>query len=49
VVEIVEGSAASWAAGETVGLLDTKLGINDSGDWVFATNTGGGPPSFRSS
>jgi hypothetical protein len=42
VVEIVEGSAASWAAGETVGLLDTKLGINDSGDWVFATNTGGG-------
>lgn len=36
-----EGTAAPWTAGENVGLIDTKLGINDSGDWVFATNTDG--------
>jgi hypothetical protein len=41
VVEVVEGSAASWAPGENVGLLETKTGINDAGDWVFATNTNG--------
>ena len=36
-----EGTAAPWAVGENVGLIDTKLGINDSGNWVFATNTDG--------
>lgn len=36
-----EGTAAPWTAGELIGLIDTKLGINDAGDWVFATNTDG--------
>ncbi len=41
VVVAQEGTAASWAAGENVGLLDTQVRVNDSGDWVFATNTDG--------
>jgi uncharacterized repeat protein (TIGR01451 family) len=36
-----EGTAAPWTAGELTGLIDTKLGINDAGQWVFATNTDG--------
>jgi hypothetical protein len=36
-----EGTLAPWTGGENVGLVDTKLGINDSGNWVFATNTDG--------
>jgi len=39
VVQIVEGDPAPWAAGENVGFLDTKVGVNDAGDFVFATNT----------
>lgn len=42
VVQLTEGDAASWAPGETVGFLDQKLGINDAGQWTFATNTDGG-------
>jgi len=40
-VVLFEGDAAAWAPGELVGFLDQKLGINDSGDWVFTTNTDG--------
>lgn len=36
-----EGTPALWTAGENVGLIDTRLGINDAGAWVFATNTDG--------
>jgi hypothetical protein len=36
-----EGTPAPWAPGEAIGLIDTKLGINDAGDWVFATDTDG--------
>jgi hypothetical protein len=41
VVEAHEGDPATWAPGESIGLLDTKVGVNDSGDFVFATNTDG--------
>jgi len=41
VVEVVEGDPAAWAAGENTGFLDTKVGVNDAGDFVFATNTDG--------
>lgn len=33
-----EGTAAPWAPGENFGTIDQKLGINDAGEWVFATN-----------
>lgn len=36
-----EGTAAGWAAGENVGLLDAQLGVNNSGHITFATNTDG--------
>ena len=36
---MVEGDPAPWTATESVGFLDTRVGINDAGDWVFATNT----------
>lgn len=38
---IAEGDPAPWAAGETVGPIDTRLAINDAGQWAFATNTDG--------
>jgi hypothetical protein len=38
-----EGDPAPWAAGQTIGTIDTRVSINDSGDWAFATNTEGGP------
>jgi hypothetical protein len=39
---VQEGTPASWTGGtESVGLIDSKVGINDSGAWVFATNTDG--------
>lgn len=41
VVTAREGTAAPWTMGENTGLIDTKLGINDAGEWVFATNTDG--------
>lgn len=42
VAKIFEGDPAPWVGGaENVGFLDTKVGINDNGDWVFATNTDG--------
>lgn len=41
VVKIFEGDPAPWIAGENAGLIDTKLGINDAGEWVFANNTDG--------
>ncbi|MEM9555478.1 MAG: hypothetical protein AAGC60_14575 [Acidobacteriota bacterium] len=38
----VEGDPASWTGGtEAIGSLETRCGVNDSGDWVFATNTDG--------
>lgn len=40
-VKIFEGDSAPWTVGEHVGLIEQKLGINDSGAWVFATNTDG--------
>ena len=41
-VVVREGLQAPWApTGELVGLIDTPLGINDSGHFVFATNLGG--------
>ncbi len=37
-----EGTPAPWTGGaESFGLIDTKLGINDAGEWVFTTNTDG--------
>jgi len=37
-----EGTPAPWTGGtENFGTIDTKLGINDAGQWVFATNTNG--------
>lgn len=36
-----EGTAAGWAPGENVGLIDRNMGINDSGHYTFATNTDG--------
>src|SRR5690606_33812273 len=41
VVVVREGTPAEWTMGENVGLLDTKLGINNDGTLVFATNTDG--------
>jgi hypothetical protein len=41
VVEVREGTAATWAPGENVGLLETKVGVNDAGEFVFGTNTDG--------
>ena len=47
-VVVREGTQAPWAAaGELVGLIDTRLGINDSGHYVFATNLGGSAPTSR--
>ena len=40
-----EGTSAPWTMGENVGLIDTKLGINDAGTIVFATNTDGNTES----
>ncbi len=38
VVRSREGSP--WTGGQkNIGLIDTRLGINDAGQWVFATNT----------
>ena len=37
--KIAEGDVAPWAPAETVGLIDTRLFINDAGEWVFATNS----------
>lgn len=36
-----EGDALDFAPGEHIGLLDTQLGINDSGAYAFATNSDG--------
>lgn len=36
-----EGTAATWTSGELVGPLDTKVGVNDAGDFVFSTVTNG--------
>ena len=41
VVVVREGTPAPWTAGENTGLIDTALGINDAGEFVFATNTDG--------
>lgn len=41
VVKAREGTAVSWNVGENIGLLDTRLSINDAGTFVFATNTDG--------
>lgn len=38
-----EGDPAPWAAGETIGPIDTRVSINDIGAWAYATNTDGGP------
>lgn len=39
-VKFFEGDPAGWTGGaENIGLTDTKLGINDAGEWVFANNT----------
>lgn len=41
-VVVREGTPAGWTGGaENVGLIDTQLGINDAGDYVFTTNTDG--------
>jgi hypothetical protein len=41
-VVVREGTPAAWTGGaENVGLIDTQLGINDAGEFVFATNTDG--------
>jgi len=37
----LEGDPAPWAPGENWGLIETKLGVNDAGDLVAATNTDG--------
>ena len=45
-VVVREGTQAPWAAtGETIGLIDTRLGINNFGHFVFATNLGGSAPT----
>lgn len=41
VVKAREGTAVSWNPVENIGLLDTRLAVNDTGDFVFATNTDG--------
>jgi hypothetical protein len=40
-VALFEGDSAAWTAGELVGFIDQRMDINDTGDWVFATNTDG--------
>jgi hypothetical protein len=34
-----EGDPTPWAVGQTVGPIDTRVSINDSGEWAFSTNT----------
>jgi hypothetical protein len=41
VVKFFEADPAPWNLSENIGLTDTKLGINDAGEWVFANNTDG--------
>jgi len=42
VVKLFEGDPAPWTGGaENVGLLETRMGINDSGSWVLTNNTNG--------
>ena len=36
-----EGTPAEFAPGENVGFLDTKIAVNDAGQYVFTTNTNG--------
>ncbi|MEZ6018149.1 MAG: hypothetical protein R3F49_23795 [Planctomycetota bacterium] len=36
-----EGTSVDGVSAELVGLIDTKLGVNDNGDFVYATNTDG--------
>jgi len=36
-----EGTSAPFAVAENIGLIDTRLGINDAGQWVYTTNTDG--------
>ncbi len=39
-----EGQPAPWAsAGQTVGFFETRMAINDAGQFVFANRTNGGP------
>lgn len=38
-----EGDPAPWAAGQTIGAIDTRVSVNDAGAWAYATNTEGGP------
>lgn len=41
-VVVREGTPAGWTGGaENVGLIDTQLGINDAGQFVFTTATNG--------
>lgn len=40
-VIVTEGDVATWTGGELVGLIDTYLSINKTGQIVFATNTDG--------
>ncbi|MBL8862215.1 MAG: CHRD domain-containing protein [Planctomycetes bacterium] len=35
-----EGTPAPWEAGQTWGTLDTRISVNDSGDYAFTTNVG---------
>jgi hypothetical protein len=45
-VVVREGTQAPWgASGELVGLIDSRLSINDFGHYAFATNLGGSAPS----
>lgn len=39
VVVAREGTSVTGAPGENVGLIDTRLSINDNGDFTYATNT----------
>lgn len=38
-VVVQEGTTAPWAPAENVERIDSKLGIDDDGNWVVATNT----------
>jgi len=40
-VTVREGTPALWITGENVGLIDRNMGINNSGQYTFATNTDG--------
>ena len=40
-VMVQEGTPAGWTGGENVGLIDRNLGINNAGQFAFATNTSG--------